>query len=107
VRDAARARTRDYLHGQGLGRHANSEIAWLADRSLASLSTTLGDKPYLTGETICGADATLFAMIAGIVTPQFESAVRDAALGHRNLVAHSTRMMDAFYPGFAAQQAAA
>ncbi len=106
VRDGARERTRGYLHGHGLGRHSNGEIVWLADKSLASLSAILGGKPYLTGDKVCGADATLFAMIAGILTPHFEGELRDAALGHRNLVAYSERMMDGFYPGFAAQRAA-
>ena len=58
VASAARERVRAMLHGQGLGRHSDAEIADLAARSLEALSVFLGDKPYLMGETPCGADAT-------------------------------------------------
>ena len=100
AREAGRERARLALHGHGLGRHSNAEIAELAGRSLGALSDFLGDKPYLMGERACGADATLFAMLAGILTPFFETRLRDSALGHQNLVAYSERMMGHYYPEF-------
>jgi len=97
---AGRERVRATLHGHGLSRHSDAEIAELAARSLGALCDFLGDKPYLMGERECGADATLFAMLAGILTPFFESKLRDSALGHKNLVAYSERMMQHYYPEF-------
>jgi glutathione S-transferase len=105
VREMALERTRSYLHGQGLGRHAPDEILFLAGRTLASLSALLGDKPCLTGAQPCGADATMFGMVAGVLTPWFDSPLRDAARRHRNLVAYSDRMMQRFYPDFAREAA--
>jgi len=100
AREAGRERVRLVLHGHGLGRHSDAEIAELAERSLGALSDFLGDKPSLMGERACGADATMFAMLAGILTPFFESRLRDVALGHRNLAAYAERMMRLYYPEF-------
>jgi len=105
VRQQARERVRAYLHGQGLGRHSNSEITQLAAKDLAALSALLGDKPYLMGDRPCGADATMFGMIAGILTPYFDMPLRDAAVQHANLVAYRDRMMARYYPDFARQAA--
>ncbi|MEJ0028121.1 MAG: glutathione S-transferase family protein [Rhizomicrobium sp.] len=100
VREGARQQVRAYLHGQGLGRHTPDEIVWLAGRSLKSLSVLLDDNRFLMGDDPCGADATAFAMLAGILTPFFESGLRDAALRHDNLVAYGERMMRRYYPDF-------
>jgi hypothetical protein len=43
-------------------------------------------------------DATAFAMLSGILTPFFESPLRQKALGHANLVAYTARGMKAFFP---------
>jgi glutathione S-transferase len=100
VATAARERVRAVLHGHGLGRHSDAEIAELGGRSLEALSTFLGDKPYLMGETPCGADATMFGMLAGVLTPYFDTPLRDAALRHANLAAYNARMMQRYYPEF-------
>lgn len=89
----------------GLGRHSPDEIALLSAKSLASLSGTLGDKDYLMGREPCGADATMFGMLAGILTPFFETALRDAALRHGNLVSYGERLMQRFYPAFGVKAA--
>ncbi|MGZ3376169.1 MAG: glutathione S-transferase C-terminal domain-containing protein [Phenylobacterium sp.] len=101
VLEAARARMLDVLHAQGFGRHSLEEVAHLAARSFAALAELLGDGPYLAGETMGGADATLFAGLSAVLTPHFDTPIRDAALRHPNLVAFSNRMMRRFYPALA------
>jgi len=101
VRQQARERMRAALQGHGMGRHSEAEIAELGGRSLAALASWIGDKPYLMGAQPCGVDATVFAMVAGALTPFFEMRVRTLAAGHHNLVAYSERMMRRFYPDFA------
>ena len=100
VREAARERTRANLFGHGLGRHNGSEVLALAAKTLDSLSHSLGTKPYLMGDKTCGVDATMFGMLAGVLTPFFDSPLRDAAQGRKNLVAYSERMMQRYYPEF-------
>jgi glutathione S-transferase len=97
----ARERTRAALHSHGLGRHTPDEITGLAAKSLASLAAELGDKPYLMGDAPCGADATMFGIVAGILTPHFDTKLRDAALAYPGLVAYRDRMMARYYPEFA------
>lgn len=84
----------------GIGRHTDLEVVALAVQSLSALSTLLGDKPFLFGARPCGADATVFAMLAGILTPFFEGEIRRRAEGFGNLVAYVDRLMARFYPDF-------
>ncbi|MBC7167256.1 glutathione S-transferase family protein [Phenylobacterium sp.] len=112
ARSQAQAETRDAVRGameaHGIARHSLCEITRLADRSLCSLSTLLGDKTYLMGERPCGADAVVFAMTAGALCPHFDSPIRQAAERYGELVAYSERMMRLFFPAYtaAAQEAA-
>jgi glutathione S-transferase len=107
VVEAGRANVLANLHGQGFGRHSLAEVAALAGRSLDTLAELLGDGPFLAGETLGGADATLFAGLASMLTPHFDSPIRDAALRRPNLAAYSERMMARFYPTLAAAPAPA
>ncbi len=83
---------------QGFGRHSQAEIAELGIRDIDALATILGDKPYLMGEKPCGADATVFSFVAGMLTPVFESEVRAAAERHVNLIAYVKRMSEHYFP---------
>ena len=96
----ARAHVREALHGQGLGRHSGEEVAALAARSLGAVSVLIGDKPYLMGRRPCGADAFIFGVLAGILWPDFDSPVREAALGYPNLVRYCDRVMEQWYPEY-------
>lgn len=107
VLEAGRGRVLDVLQGQGFGRHSLGEVAGLAARSFACLAELLGDGPYLAGETMGGADATLFAGLSAVLTPHFDTPIRDAALKHPNLAAYSERMMQRFYPAPVAPEPAA
>jgi glutathione S-transferase len=101
VAEGARERVRQTLHGHGLGRHRDEEIAELGARSLDSLAALIGDKPFLFGDTPCGADATAFAFTAAVLTPFFDSPLRQRAERHANLAAYRDRMMGLYYPQFA------
>jgi glutathione S-transferase len=101
LREDAQFRVAENYLISGLGRHAPDEDVDLALRSLLALSVQLGDKPYLMGDSVCGADATAFAMVAGILTPYFVSPLRERAQQFGNLVAYVDRMMERYYPDFA------
>jgi glutathione S-transferase len=105
VREAARERTRVALAGHGLGRHSSGEILFLAARTLESTAGVLGTKPYLMGDEPCGADATAFGMLAGVLTPFFDTPLRTAALRHDNLARYVSRMMQRYYPQFESKAA--
>ncbi len=101
LREDAQFRVAENYLISGLGRHAPDEDIDLAIRSLLALSVQLGDKPYLMGGTPCGADATAFAVVAGILTPFFESPLRERAQQFSDLIAYVDRMMEQYYPDFA------
>jgi glutathione S-transferase len=90
------------LKAQGMGRHSAAEIAELGRRDIDALSVLLGDKPYLFGDTPCGADATAFAFIAETISPKIASPLREATLAEANLVAYRDRMLAAYFPTFVA-----
>ncbi len=87
-----------YLHANGIGRHSAAEVVELAVTTLGALSALLGDKPYLTGSRPTALDAVGFSMMAGVLTPFFETPLRDQALGFANLRRYVDRMMAEFYP---------
>jgi hypothetical protein len=59
----------------------------------------MGDKPT-------AVDAISFAMLAGLLTPFFNSDLRRRALRIENLCGYVARMMAEFYPEFAWAEAA-
>ena len=100
LREDAQFRVAENYLISGLGRHAPDEDVDLAARSLRALSVQLGDRPYLMGDRPCGTDATAFAVIAGILTPFFESELRRRTEGFGNLVAYADRMMAQYFSEF-------
>lgn len=103
LRCEAQARVKDVVYMAGPGRHALPEIVELGTKSLSSLSMLLGWKPYLMGDRPCGVDATAFGVLAGLLTPFFDSPLRDHASEFANLVAYVDRMMAQYYPRHAWQ----
>ncbi|MBI5262423.1 MAG: glutathione S-transferase family protein [Bradyrhizobium sp.] len=101
LREDAQFRVAENYLLSGLGRHAPDDDVELAVRSLLALSVQLGGKPYLMGEMPCGVDATAFGALAGVLTPFFESRLRDRAEHFGNLTAYVDRMMTQYYPDFA------
>jgi glutathione S-transferase len=100
LREDAQFRVAENYLISGLGRHAPDEDVDLAARSLRALSVQLGERPYLMGDRPCGTDATAFAVIAGILTPFFDSELRRRTEGFGNLVAYVDRMMAQYFPEF-------
>lgn len=88
------------LYGHGFGRHKPEDIARLTERALQAISDVLGDKPFLMGNEPVGADATVFAFMAGCLTPFFDGPCRKLASRHANLVAYRDRGMARWYPTF-------
>lgn len=94
-------RIRRNLHGHGIGRHSEMETTAMAGRGIEALAQILGDNRYFLGSTPTGADATVFAFVAGALAPHFESPVRHKMQSMENLVAYRDRMMREYFPEFA------
>jgi glutathione S-transferase len=87
------------LKGQGTGRYTEAERTLLADRAFASISAILGDRNYLMGGNICGADATVFAFVSGSLCPIFQTALCEKAQAYPNLVSYCERLSQEYFPG--------
>ena len=98
IREDVLGRVAENMRIAGLARHTPDEITELGARTLSALSMLLGWKPYLMGDKPCGTDATAFASLAGLMTPFFDSPLRERALEFSNLVAYVDRMMARYYP---------
>ena len=106
LREDLLTRVKANFLANGILRHTAEEIEWLGMRSLDALSNLLGDKPYVMGGKPTAVDAISFAMLAGLLTPFFNSDLRRRALRIENLCAYVARMMGEFYPEFAWAEAA-
>ena len=105
LREDAQFRVAENYLLSGLGRHAPDDDVELAARSLYALSLQVGDKPYLMGDKPCATDATMFGMMAAILTPFFDSPLRRRAERFPTLVAYRDRMLARYYPEFAKKAA--
>ncbi len=86
------------LYGQGMGRHTRAEIVTLGTRSIAAIAEFLGPKPFFMGSEPAGADATMFAFVAGALCPHFDTPLCTAAQRHENLRRYVGRMTARYYP---------
>ena len=93
-----RRSVRKMLHAQGMGRHTGAEIVALGTRSIAAIADFLGPKPFFMGSDPAGADATVFAFVAGVLCPHFDTPLRTAAERHENLRRYVGRMTARYYP---------
>jgi glutathione S-transferase len=100
VRTLVRRKVVKSLYMQGIGRHTHDEIAQLATRGIDALADQLGDNPWLMGAAPCSADASVFATVAGLLCPVFETPLLAATQRHANLVAYRDRGMARWYPDF-------
>jgi glutathione S-transferase len=84
------------LMAQGTGRHSYSEVLHLTDKALKAVSIELGARQFFGGEDARGVDATLGAMMMGLLCPHFSGPLRDLVLAYPNLVAYEARIKARF-----------
>lgn len=98
VRAMVRRQVRKSLHAHGMGRHSVAEQAALAKSDIDAVSEIMGPNRYLLGERSCGADATVYAFLLGVMCPLFVSETGRYAETKANLGAYVKRMTAEFYP---------
>ncbi len=98
VRVRVRRKVRKALHAQGIGRHSAAERSELGKCDIDAVAEIMGENRYLLGDRPCGADATVYAFLLGIMCPLFESETGRYAEAKVNLVDYVKRMTAEFYP---------
>jgi len=96
-----RRNVRGRLDAHGMGRHSCDEIVALGTRSINAIADYLAQKPYFFGPEPSGVDATMFAFMAGLLCPRFDTPLRTAAERRDNLKQYVARMAARYYPDLA------
>ena len=96
----ARSGTIKRINGHGMGAHSNDEILAIAEQSFKSISTLLGDKPYIFGDKISSLDIIAFAQIGSFTLALIDNDASRLAKSHANLVAFTKRIEKEYYPNF-------
>ncbi|MEZ5692176.1 MAG: glutathione S-transferase family protein [Rickettsiales bacterium] len=97
IKNMVRKKVMKTLNAQGMGRHSLAEREKLAQRDLQALSDIIGDNKYLMGDSVCAADATVFAFVSGVLCKEFITEIRDFAEKLPNLIAYNDRMIKEYY----------
>ena len=85
---------------QGLGRHSNDERFELAKGNLVAVEAMLGKNKYFLGNTVSGADASVFPFIWTASTPYFKSRIADYVRTRPVLEDYLKRMKTEFFPEY-------
>ncbi len=95
-----RMQVKKHLHGQGIGRHKAETIWMLGNADVVAVSDWLDNGPYAFGTNPHVIDSCLAAFTAGVVRMPWEYPLKQAFLRHPNLIAHSERFMNEFFPEY-------
>ena len=93
-----RRKVKGYLHGQGLGRVPRDEVHARGIADLDALATVLGAQPYLLGDRPHTVDCTVFATLSNLLHAPIEGPMKQALLGHANLVDYERRLRERLFP---------
>lgn len=96
-----RKSVRKNLHGQGFGRHSETELLAITDKILNAFSTLLADKHYFFGDEHCSFDAVVYSHLCQFISARyeddFESDFSKRAKQYDNLVKFCQRIENQFY----------
>lgn len=88
-----RGKVRAQLHGQGIGRMTQEQIAEHGIGGYAAVARFLGDKPYMLSERRSALDATAFGFLHTLLVAPFASPIKDFVARQGNLVDYHQRML--------------
>lgn len=93
-----RKNVRKALANHGLGRHPPQTMWHLGIADIQALAHWLGTRPWCFGDHPTVLDAVLFAFVAATIRTPWDFPLKAAILKYRNLVDHTDRMMQRYYP---------
>lgn len=85
------------LNGQGLGRHSESDILAIQDKTLSALSQLLSDKAYFFGDKACSFDASAYAFLSSFISVDFDNVFNVQARKYEKLVSYCLRFEKEYY----------
>lgn len=85
------------LHAQGTGRHNLEEVQALGKADITALSTLMGNKPFLLGDSPSSYDATVYAFLVGVMAFPVDTDFKTHTLSQDNLVSFCARFKSRFF----------
>lgn len=82
---------------QGMGKHSDDELMTMADDTLSSLSTMLGDKRYLWGDKPGTLDAGVYAFLAQLYIATIDTPLKKQARQYSNLAEYCMRIQKEYF----------
>lgn len=82
---------------QGISRHSDAEITAIANATLASLSSLLGDNAFFFGDTPSSVDAIVYAFLAEVILVDFDCPINSAARSYDNLCRYCERIQHTYF----------
>lgn len=98
--NAVRKKTRRDAMGQGLARHSRDEILHRFNEDMNALAAVLSEKPYFGGYQPARVDASVYGLLCNVLHAEMHLPLTDIARQHSNLIAHTDRMRDAYFPEY-------
>jgi len=80
------------LHRQGRGRHSPGEIMDIGQRTLEAVRDYLGSNPFIGGEAVSVADATVYAFLAEAAKPPHASTMKKFVESESTLMNYIARV---------------
>lgn len=93
----ARKGTITSLQKHGMGKHSDEEIMNIADDTLSSLSTVLGDTDYFWGDSPTSLDATVFAFVAQLALSEMTNDFTQLMAKYPNLITYCQRIQNTYF----------
>jgi glutathione S-transferase len=69
----------------------------LGTADFAAIAELLGDQPFLLGDKPHTVDCSLFAFLEALIPFPVDSPIKQAVLGHANLVAYRQRIRERWF----------
>lgn len=102
IRTIVRRDVRAMLKKQGISRHSREEQTLLAVRGFEAIAQIIGDKDWLTGDTPCGADASVWAGLHALFGGPFRSPTANALASNAVLRSYLDRGAAKWFPNMPA-----
>jgi glutathione S-transferase len=96
-----RSKVRKNNSVHGIGRHTPEERLRLGKKAVDAVADILGDRKYILGERVSGADASVYGFMLSMTCPLFASALREYTETQGNIMGYLARMTAKFYPEMA------
>jgi hypothetical protein len=93
-----RHRLTEQAHAKGIGRHSPKEIEAMGLKDLAAISTFLGNKKFMFGDTATELDSVVFGFMCIILYCHFFTFKEKVEKTMPNLVCHTELMIKKYWP---------